>query len=105
MTALTKVPRKEFSKHWTDKATEAFKATKAMIAHDVLLTCPGPNKVFVIETDASDYQLGAVCYQDGRPVLFWSRKSPMFGREGVLGWNSADIFLPLWLPHRTLIFA
>ena len=74
MTALTKVPRKEFSKHWTDKATEAFKATKAMIAHDVLLTCPGPNKVFVIETDASDYQLGAVCYQDGRPVFFWSRK-------------------------------
>ena len=74
LTALTKVPRKDFSKHWTDKATEAFKATKAMIAHDVLLTYPDPNKVFVIETDASDYQLGAVCYQDGRPVFFWSRK-------------------------------
>jgi hypothetical protein len=59
---------KEFSKHWTDKATEAFKATssKTMIAHDVLLTYPDPNKVFVIEADASDCSLLPRCL----PCLF-----------------------------------
>ena len=74
LTALTKVDRKDFLKHWTPACDEAFKATKAMIAQDILLAYPDPNKKFIIETDASDHQLGAVGYQEGRPVFIWSRK-------------------------------
>jgi hypothetical protein len=45
-----------------------------MIAREVLLQYPDPNKPFDIETDASDYQPGAVIKQHGRPVaFFWSQ--------------------------------
>ena len=74
LTALTKVPKKEFARHWTAECDDAFKATKAMVAKDILLAYPDPNKLFVIETDASDKQLGAIILQDERPVAIWSRK-------------------------------
>ncbi len=45
-----------------------------MIAEDVLLTLPDPNKAFVIQTDASDLPLGAVIYQDDLPITFFTRK-------------------------------
>ena len=45
-----------------------------MIAQDVLLYYPDHNKPFLIQTDASNLQLGAVIYQEGRPIAFFSRK-------------------------------
>jgi len=45
-----------------------------MIAQDVLLYYPDPNKPFDIVTDASDYQLGGIISQLGHPVAFYSRK-------------------------------
>jgi hypothetical protein len=41
-----------------------------MIAWEVLLTYPDPNQRFDIESDASDYQLGAIIKQQGRPIFF-----------------------------------
>jgi hypothetical protein len=52
----------------------AFKAVKAVITREVLLTCPDPNEQFNIENEPSDYQLSAVIKQHGRPVAFFSRK-------------------------------
>jgi RNase H-like domain found in reverse transcriptase len=40
----------------------------------VLLAYPDFSKKFVIHTDASHYQLGAVISQDGKPIAFYSRK-------------------------------
>ncbi|KAL0451522.1 UNVERIFIED_CONTAM: Transposon Tf2-11 polyprotein [Sesamum latifolium] len=41
---------------------------------DPVLALPDMSKLFMVETDASDYALGGVLMQDGHPVAFESRK-------------------------------
>ena len=53
---------------WTGEMQDAFDKTKALIATDTMSTYPNYNKCFHIYTDASNYQLGAVIMQQGRPV-------------------------------------
>jgi len=74
LTDMTKVDQRAFKKHWSPYQIQAFQASKTMVAQDVLLTHPDPNEEFVIETDASDYQLGAVIKQKGKPIAYYSRK-------------------------------
>jgi hypothetical protein len=45
-----------------------------LIAQDVLLRYPDPNLPFDIETDASDYQLGAIIKQANKTLAFYSCK-------------------------------
>lgn len=69
---------------WTDECRKAFKAMKALIVKDTLLAYPDHNRTFKIETDASDYQLGARIFQVQmdvetgkeveRDLAFYSRK-------------------------------
>jgi len=59
---------------WGDAQKQAFKTMKALCAKDVMLVYPDHNKPFDVETDASDYQLGAVIKQNDKPVAYYSRK-------------------------------
>ena len=49
---------------------KAFDQTKALIATDTLAAYPDHNTPLVLYTGASDYQLGAVIMQVGRPVTY-----------------------------------
>ena len=60
--------------HWSAKEQESFDTMKKIISKETLLAYPDFNEEFVIHTDASDTQLGAVISQKGRPIAFYSRK-------------------------------
>ena len=53
---------------------KAFDDIKRIISREALLTYPDFNDKFVIHTDASHLQLGAVISQKGKPIAFYSRK-------------------------------
>jgi RNase H-like domain found in reverse transcriptase len=74
LTDMMKVDKQAFKSKWRAEQSKAFVEAKAMVAKDVLLRYPDPNKTFVIDTDASDYQLGAVIKQDDKPIAYYSRK-------------------------------
>lgn len=75
---------------WGEAQQKAFLQMKALIAKDTLLAYPDHNRTFMVDTDASDYQLGGRIYQyfdhetdkkpDGTPVQverdigFYTRK-------------------------------
>ena len=59
---------------WIPQLEEAFHKIKQMFCKETLLTYPDWNKPFDIHTDASDFQLGAVISQEGKPIAFFSRK-------------------------------
>ena len=59
---------------WGEAQAKAFTQMKAVIAKDTLLAYPDHNKKFIIETDASDYQLGGRIMQDGKDIAFYTRK-------------------------------
>ena len=59
---------------WTPAMDEAFIQVKQMISEEILLNYPDWSKPFVVHTDASDKQLGAVISQDDKPIAFFSRR-------------------------------
>ena len=59
---------------WTSECQQAFDQMKALVSSDALLVFPDHTQPFDIETDASDYQLGSVIKQNGRPIAYYSRK-------------------------------
>ena len=71
---LTVLTSKKTKWAWGSKEQQAFDTMKKIISKDTLLAYPDFNDEFVIHTDASDYQLGAVIAQKGKPIAFYSRK-------------------------------
>jgi hypothetical protein len=59
---------------WGPEQQAAFEEMKRVISKETLLNYPDFNKTFHIYTDASDYQLGGVIMQEGKPLAFYSRK-------------------------------
>ena len=59
---------------WTPACQQSFSALKQAVSAADVLAIPDPNQGFTVATDASDYAIGAVLEQNGRPVAFESRK-------------------------------
>ena len=52
----------------------AFEKVKKIISKETLVAFPDFSKPFVIHTDASHTQLGAIISQNNKPIAFYSRK-------------------------------
>ena len=59
---------------WKEEQQKAFELIKKIMSRETLLSFPDFSKPFHIYADASDYQLGSVIMQDGKPLAFYSRK-------------------------------
>ena len=68
----SKTKAKKFK--WLPIHQQAFDEMKRVVSREVTVAYPDFSKPFVLYTDDSDYQLGAVITQDGKPLAFYSRK-------------------------------
>ncbi len=59
---------------WDKACNEAFKTLKGILVKALVLKLPDFDKDFEIHFDASDFAIGKVLMQDGRPVAFESKK-------------------------------
>jgi hypothetical protein len=56
---------------WNINCKKSFNDMKSLITHkEVLLTYPDHNLPFKIQTDMSDYQIGSVIKQEGKPLAY-----------------------------------
>jgi hypothetical protein len=63
---------------WTDEMQQAFDKMHLLMAANALAAYLDHNKWFKVYTDASDFQLGTCIIQEGRPVVYFSRKLTKF---------------------------
>jgi hypothetical protein len=71
---------------WGDAEQAAFDTVKGSLSADTLLAMPDPALPFEVVADASDYAVGAVLMQQGRPIAFEGRV--MVG--GELTWGVGE---------------
>ena len=75
------------------------------------LAHPDFSKPFVIYTDASDYQLGSVITQEGKPLAFYNRKLnkaqknyTVTEKELLSIVETLKEFRGIWLGHKIKIY-
>jgi len=79
MTPLSSLTRKEKEWEWGNKQQGAFDTLKTAMITESILQHFNPERAVTIETDASDYAIGAICSQPDdngilHPVAYYSRK-------------------------------
>lgn len=59
---------------WSESASTAFAKLKEALSSVPVLSLPDSSKDFMVETDASSIDIGAVIFQDSHPIAFFSKK-------------------------------
>ena len=71
---LTELTSKKVKFKWTVVEKKSFDEIKRIVAHYTLLIYTDFNKRCDIHTDASEFHIGAVISQDGKPIAFYGSK-------------------------------
>ena len=71
---LTGLVSKSVKWRWTEKEQQAFDDAKQMVMREAMLSYPDFTDEFHVYADASDYQIGGVIMQKGKPLAFYTRK-------------------------------
>ena len=71
---MTKLTRKQVLFHWTEECNKALLQLKRALTSAPVLALPDPKLPYELVCDASGFGIGAVLLQEGRPILFYSRK-------------------------------
>ena len=64
---------KKTSVEWTPESIDTFNQICRLIINATPLAIPNPSLQFELETDASDYAVGATLIQNGKPIQYASR--------------------------------
>ena len=67
------ITQKEVVFSWSSECEQAFANLKACLSTAPILTYPDFSQPFVVETDASDFGLGAILTQQGKIIEYASR--------------------------------
>ncbi len=59
---------------WDEACDEAFETLKGILVKAPMLKLPDFDKEFEIHSNASDFVIGGVIVQEGRPMAFESKK-------------------------------
>ena len=70
---LNNLLKKEVHWNWSQSQASAFKDAKEVICKAANLVFYNPEKEVLLENDASDYGLGSVLLQEGKPIAYASR--------------------------------
>ena len=89
---------------WTKECQKSFDQIKAILAREAFLQYPDHNKPFHIYADASDYQMGSVIIQGGKPVAFFSRKLNSAQRTYTTGEKEILSIVETLKEYRTMLF-
>ncbi len=74
-TPLTNLLKKSSKTYeWEEACNKTFETLKGILVKAPMLKLPDFDKDFEIHSDASDFAIGGVLVQDGRPVAFESKK-------------------------------
>ena len=61
---LTTQSKNKTKINWTPECNNSFNQLKSQLAQQTMLSFPNPNLPFILEPDASDYQLGCIILQN-----------------------------------------